>query len=95
MTESRSFDPEHAGHPTRELGEHGAAHGKASSWAVVTIALAAFAAGGVSLILQAWVALYVCAAVFVLCVPVAALLNVMDDTVAYTAPPPPRRRARK
>lgn len=93
MTESRSLDPEHAGHPGRKLGEQGSAHGRGSSWAIVTIALLACTAGGVSLILQAWVAFYASAAVFALCIPAGALLNIMDDTVAYTTPPPPRRRA--
>lgn len=91
MGESRPTDPEHKGHPDAQpVGPKGHSHGRVSSWVIVTCAILACAASGVSLILSMWVAFYVSAAVFALCVPAGALFRIMDDTVAYTAPPPPR-----
>lgn len=68
------------------VNERDRAHGRPSSWAVVCTAVLAFATGGAALILQAWVAFSICAGVFVLCVPVAAFVRVMDDTTEWTPP---------
>lgn len=71
----------------------GSPHGRPSSWALVIVTIVAFAGGGAALILGAWTAFYVCAAAFALCIPAAGVLHLMDDTVSWTSPQPPRRRA--
>lgn len=73
------------------LSEHGHRHGKPSSWAVVSVAIVAFAVGGAAMILGMWIAVYVCAGVFVLTVPIGLLVGMMEDTVQYVTPPEGRR----
>lgn len=68
--------------------KYGRPHGRPSSWAVVTAAVLACATGGAALILQAWVVFSICAAAFVLCVPIAAFVGIMDDTIEWTFPQP-------
>lgn len=74
------------------LAEHGREHGKASSWAVVAVAVVSFAVGGAALILDARLAFYACAAVFVLCVPAGHFVGIMGDTVQWTTPQPSKRQ---
>jgi hypothetical protein len=61
-------------------------HGKPSSWLLVAVMISAFAAGGTSLILGSWLIFFVCAGVFVLCVPIGWAIGIMDDTIAWTLP---------
>lgn len=84
MSEPRVTQP----HP---LNERGHTHGRPSSWAVVTVILAAFAVGGAALILQMWILFFVCAGVFVLSVPAGMLIGMMNDTVEWITPPTGRR----
>lgn len=68
------------------LSERGRKHGRPVSWAVVVVAIAAFAAGGAALILGLWIMVYVCAGIFALCGPVGLLVGIMDDTVQWVLP---------
>lgn len=68
-------------------GHSGRPHGKVSSWALAAVVIAAFATGGAALILQLWPLFWVCAGVFVLCVPVGMAIGIMDDTVVAGSSP--------
>lgn len=68
------------------LTERGRKHGRPTSWAVVGVAVAAFAGGGAAMILGMWVLVFVCAGVFVLSGPVGLRLGIMDDTVEWLLP---------
>lgn len=72
-------------------GEHPHRHGRAVSWVLVAVDVAAFCAGGVAVIEQLWVLFWVCAGVVALSVPVGKAIRIMDDTV--TVEPGPRTRA--
>lgn len=71
----------------RHIPEHGNPHGKPSSWALVAVIIAAFAAGGAALIFQLWVLFFVCAGIVVLTVPAGKLIGIMDDTVSWSSNP--------
>ena len=50
---------------------------------VVAVAVAAFATGGVALILHLWWLFWVCLAIDVLAIPAGKAVRIMDDTVSY------------
>lgn len=77
------------------LSERGRKHGKPSSWVLVVVTSAAFACGGVALILGWWWLFFTCAGIFALSVPLGALVGIMDDTVQWTLPPPKRATERE
>lgn len=76
----------------RPVTTRGNLYGKLSSWVVVAVAIAAFVAGGVGLILAWWWLFYAMAGVFVTCVLVGAAVGIMEDTVGWTTPLPPGKR---
>lgn len=67
---------------------NGNPHGKMSSWIVVVTAFVALVVGAIAFILHAWVLMWVCAVIAVLCFPAAMIVHVMDDTVSWGAPTP-------
>jgi hypothetical protein len=67
----------------RHIGHRGSPHGKPSSWALVAVIIAAFAAGGVALIIQLWPLFFVCVGIVGLSVPAGKLIGIMDDTVSW------------
>lgn len=73
---------------TQPATGHGSHHGRLTSWLVVALAILASLVGGGALIAQAIILFYVCVGVFLLCVPLGAVLGVMDDTSVWTAPEP-------
>jgi len=73
--------------PEAQLSLGGHPHGKASSWAVVGVVVAAFLAGGAALIVHLWWLLALSAGVVALCVPAALAVRMMDDTVIWGAAP--------
>lgn len=73
--------PECEPHP---LSERGRPHGKLSSWVLVAVVLAAFTAGGIALIVQAWTLFWICVAVVILSVPAGLVIGIMDDTMQWT-----------
>ncbi len=78
----------------RHVAQGGHPHGRPASWVLVTVVIAAFAAGGAALITHLWWLLWTCAEVVVLAVPAGKVIGIMDDTVAWgstpaAAPAPP------
>jgi hypothetical protein len=69
----------------RDIRPGGSPHGKTSSWVLVAVIIAAFAAGGVALIIQNWALFFVCVGIVVLSIPAGKLVGIMDDTVSWTS----------
>ncbi|MDX6741877.1 hypothetical protein [Actinocorallia sp. A-T 12471] len=67
---------------------HGNPHGKASSWVVVITAIVALIVGAVAFVMNAWILMWICVAVAVLCIPAGLAVKIMDDTVSWGAPTP-------
>ncbi|WP_148086253.1 hypothetical protein [Actinocorallia herbida] len=63
-------------------------HGKTSSWVVVVTAIVALVVGAVAFVLHAWVLMWICAVIAVLCFPAGLAVKIMDDTVSWGAPTP-------
>ncbi|WP_460302863.1 hypothetical protein [Actinocorallia aurea] len=55
---------------------------------VVGVALAALVVGAIAFVLHAWVLMWICAVVAVLCFPAGLAVKIMDDTVSWGAPTP-------
>jgi hypothetical protein len=53
----------------------------------VAVIIAAFAAGGVALIIQSWPMFFACVGVVALSIPVGKLIGIMDDTVSWGSSP--------
>ncbi|MCD0452343.1 hypothetical protein LO762_24585 [Actinocorallia sp. API 0066] len=63
-------------------------HGRLSSWIVVITAIVALVVGAVAFVMNAWVVVWVCAVIAVLCFPAGLAVRIMDDTVSWGAPTP-------
>ncbi|PRY02592.1 hypothetical protein [Allonocardiopsis opalescens] len=63
------------------IGPSGSPHGSLRSWLLVAVVIAAFVAGGIALIINAWWLFWTAAAIVVLSVPAGKLIGIMEDTV--------------
>ena len=83
----------------RHVPRAGHPHGKAASWVLVAIVIAAFAGGGAAIITHIWWLLWACTATVMLAIPAGKVIGIMDDTVAWgstpaaTASPSPSHQA--
>lgn len=71
----------------RHVPEGGHPHGNAASWLVVAVIVAAFTAGGFSLVAHAWWVFWACAGVVVLCIPAGRLAGIMNNTISWGSTP--------
>ncbi|HLX47780.1 MAG TPA: hypothetical protein VKS82_05570 [Streptosporangiaceae bacterium] len=71
----------------RHVPEGGHPHGRPSSWVVVAVVIAAFTAGGVSLVVQSWWLFWTCAGIIVLCIPAGKVAGIMNDTISWGSTP--------
>jgi hypothetical protein len=71
----------------RHIGEGGSPHGKPSSWVLVAVIIAAFAGGGLALIIQSWTLFFVCVGIVGLSIPAGKLIGIMNDTVSWGSSP--------
>jgi hypothetical protein len=63
------------------IGGHPHLHGRARSWLLVAVIIAAFIAGAFAVVTEVWPLFWVCLAVVVLSVPAGRLAGIMQDTV--------------
>jgi hypothetical protein len=71
----------------RHIPEGGHPHGKPASWILVTVVMAASAAGGLAIIMHTWWLLWACLAIVVLAVPAGKIIGIMEDTVDWGSTP--------
>ena len=71
----------------RHVPEGGHPHGKAASWVLVAVVIAAFITGGAAIIAHAWWLLWTCIGIVVLAIPAGKVVGIMDDTVAWGSTP--------
>ena len=71
----------------RHVPAEGHPHGKASSWVLVAIVIAAFAGGGAGIITHIWWLLWACIATVILAVPAGKVIGILDDSVAWGSTP--------
>lgn len=77
------------GNVPRPVSDRGNPHGRTVSWIFVGTVIAAFALGGLAIILNAWWLMAICAAMLVLAVPVGHVIHIMSDTVGWSGATPP------
>jgi hypothetical protein len=77
------------GNVPRPVSDRGNPHGRTVSWIFVGIVIAAFALGGLAIILTAWWLLVICVVVLVLAIPVGHMIHIMSDTVGWSGATPP------
>jgi hypothetical protein len=68
-------------------------HGKPASWVAVAVMLAAFVAGGLSIITHLWWLLWTCLGIIAVAGIAAMSVGIMNDTVAYGSNPAAAPRA--
>lgn len=78
----------------RHVPEGGHPHGKPASWVVVATVVAAFAIGGLSMIMHTWWLFWVCAAIVLLCIPAGKASGMMNDTISWGSTPATEAPAR-
>ena len=71
----------------RHVPEGGHPHGKPASWILVAVVVAAFATGGLAIIVHAWWLMWACAGICVLAIPAGKIIGIMDETVAWGSTP--------
>lgn len=69
------------------IGGHVSHHGRARSWVLVGVVVAAFSAGGIAIVAHLWPLFWACAGVVVLAIPVGKMIGIMDDTVEVQGRP--------
>lgn len=65
----------------RTAGGHPHLHGRPVCWALVSIVIAAFTAGGLAIVGHWWWLFWTCLGLTVLAVPAGKIIGIMDDTV--------------
>lgn len=71
----------------RHVPEGGHPHGKPSSWVLVAVVTAAFIAGGVAIVAQAWWLFWTSVGIVVLAFPAGWAAGIMSDTVSWGSTP--------
>ena len=69
------------------IGGHASHQGRARSWVLVAVVIAAFTAGGAAIIARLWPLFLVCAGFTLLAIPVGKFIGIMDDTVVVVSWP--------
>jgi hypothetical protein len=77
----RDFSSTWVPQPQQTIAGRPERHGRASSWILVSVVVAAFCVGGAAIITHLWWLFWVCVGVVVVAVPAGKIVGIMDDSV--------------